>query len=598
MPALDTLIFTAFSQSCAASGGQLNFTLRTTGGTGENTFQAWELRKADGETVKEGSRAGTQNAFTVTGIPDGSYTLYATCESGFEAQRQVTISCTPAPPPPSTDPGQPTTPEAVYVDGCTDPEADNYDPSATRNNGSCVYSPRLSMEVLPELVANGAPVLVTLLSAPLGRVMPAPARVLLYVQSSIAEGTTVTVNGSTFAAGSLTGADRFTDAATLCEVMQLDPVLAAGYTITQPSGNTVQLVALVEGRAGNLVLTTSDAAAISWDIVDGVNRYRSQLREAWGCYVEVWCGCGSDFGGTTQKSTAVRAARFETRYRTDNRYTFDIADALRAYTAHRLALAPGQVADRMVSYFVRFGEIYADFEGGLRRVRNSYESSVLWALEAVEVPAELVPGVRVLSTQPQRRVGPSINYLPLLVSKVALPTLQVQVTETNAAGGSATSTRTPMASVSAGGAQVVALALAADTVRAVVRLGGVVLFTQQAQRPGAKLLRFANRQGGIDAYAFEGVAERGNKRTAATYGSPTGEAVASVEVGRPQRLYSTLLDRETYEWLCTELASTPSAWLSSTPVTISDFDTSADELKNEFTVAVELTTAPVSGLKN
>jgi len=484
-----------------------------------------------------------------------------------------------------------TVPTAVV--GCMDPEADNYDPDATIG-GACTYSAKVLLSELLDLVPDGEPVLVTLSSGRLpggggpalrpaptnGRVddvnnfftftppipntslddwewspfpeppvtlggTAAPAEALITVPANVPAGTLFSVNGYSFTAGPLVTADKFVDASSLVEALRGVPELVGGYLITQPSLTTVRLVSRVHGTAGNLIIEVEEPLSV--ELTAGVNEFYSQLRTQWGVYLEVWAECGTDYLGATEKSRAVLADSFEMRYREDNTYVFDIADTLREFTGHELPTSDDLCPDRLVSYFVRYGELYATNEGEIRRRQTTYESSVKWALEACEIVGEY------LTSRPAPWV-----VAPGVVAKVA-----------------------------------------------VLREGGVSIVDAEVVTlvgEAGPQMRFANRQGGFDTVLFEGIREDDAKPTRSTFTGTSGARNLAIQVAQPIKLYSGLLDKPTWDWLRTELAASPSAWLESSdgpqPLRITDFDAQGDVLKQEYFINITGEMNPVSGLSN
>ncbi|MDF7810760.1 hypothetical protein [Hymenobacter sp. YC55] len=608
MPAVPTILIQNFSQSCTPTGGQISFYLRVTGGSGaaETTFWTLSKRTPTGqEVVYSGNKPGPYNSFSQAGIPNGEYLLDASSNDFAAIPKSVTISCAvipPIDPPGDGGGGGGGGPIEPPVPTCNDPEADNY--GSTANGGACVYSDRVTAEELPELVANGSPVRATLHSARVGGT-PAKAYVDIYLQPNPNAGGVIILNGHRLEYGPLEKANRFLDAPSLAAALRAVPELVARHEIVQPSATRVYVMALEEGPAWNPVASTTDPDHFHIYHHEGAPRYHSQRRSEWGVYCEVWAGCGSDFGGVTKKSRAKLAMKLEVRYRPDNNYVFDIADALRQYTSHELVTVPGHIPSRMVSYFLRFGEMYADQPNGFRRRRNIYETGVKWALEAVEVPEELATGFRVLSTQPLLRQGGAYQVTYLLLSAAVASTLEVLATERDFAGATTTT--------------------AQDALPGITAMGGVYCFPWQFNpskrtgtlgfklQPGAEEIRvlnlriapadvrsltFANRQGGHDTVVFAGMEEDSLKRSPATFQNGQGEQIRRVEVDLPKRLHSGLLELAYWRWLRLELASAPSGWIGQKPVTISDFDAQGDPIKAEYTASVEHKTAPIRGLSN
>lgn len=488
------------------------------------------------------------------------------------------------------------------VVGCTDPDADNYDPNATDNNGSCTYTQRLTLATeLPELAALGVPLTVALASAPVAGAVAAPATCLLdllTLGSTI--GVQVRVDGYLFTSGPLIVPGRYENAATLLAELRAQPVLAASYVFSQPSPAQVLVTARTPGLPGAPTVTTSNAARVSVAPTAGAAALHSQRRYRWGCYVEVWAGCGSVFGGDTDKTKAQLAQRLPLDYRADNRYEFDIASALRQFTGHAYPVADGSCPDRLVSYFLRFGEEFADTATGLRRTRSTYESAVAWGLEAMEVPAP-VGGLRVLSARPGPwpvAVGDDLPVWLLgqpggagLALRYRLATSRA-TTDLGLAHAVATGavTRTPNA-----------LGAAVGALSGELRAGDAVLARLAFGASGYKLT-FVNRQGGCDVVYLAGSQDPNTKRTATGFTNSDGAQQLQAEMALPTRLYSRLLDYATWDWLRRELGTSPRAWLD-TPagrveVSITDVGVESDAIKQEYSLYVDYQTAPVRGLSN
>ncbi|MGI4884272.1 MAG: hypothetical protein ACRYFR_04865 [Janthinobacterium lividum] len=112
---------TAKAVTAAGRDGQVSVVI--SGGTPPYAVQLLPYTASPG--VTQPGTAGQPVAFG--GLLAGPY-LVSTTDSGNP--QQVSLASTEVPP---------------YVapkNGCTDPEADNYDPAATADNGSCSYSPR------------------------------------------------------------------------------------------------------------------------------------------------------------------------------------------------------------------------------------------------------------------------------------------------------------------------------------------------------------------------------------------------------------------------------------------------------------------------
>jgi hypothetical protein len=119
--------------------------------------------------------------------------------------------------------------ERIYVGptiyGCTDPDADNYDPNATDDNGSCFFSQRLKLVgALPELAPLGVPLVAAFASAGVAGAGAAPATCLLNL-GNLGEvaGVQLRVNGYLFTSGPLIVPGRFRDASSLVDALRSQP---------------------------------------------------------------------------------------------------------------------------------------------------------------------------------------------------------------------------------------------------------------------------------------------------------------------------------------------------------------------------------------
>jgi len=495
-------------------------------------------------------------------------------------------------------------PSLVY--GCTDPDADNYDPAATADNGSCSYTPHLVAADLPELAPLGVPLWASVSATPINGNVPTYAAVLIDLSQLVGRaGVAVLVDGNRFVSGPLIAPNRYTDAASLLVALQGLPTLTAAYALSQPMPDQVLVQARTFGLPGAPTVSTTQPGVVTLTATAGVPELYSQRRPQWGCYVEVWAGCGSLYGGAVDKKTATLAQRLVLPYREDNAYQVDVAPALRGFTGHAYPLGDGTCPDRLVSYFLRFGEEFADTATGLRRVRSTYETPVVWGLEAMEVPAA-VGNVRLLSSRPQpwrlvpgrRAVAAALTSAPTLdsIAQYRLATSRT-TTRDQLRAGAAQQVRT----LAATWALTVAGALSGELRAAPAGVAEVVLarFEVQAQGVG---VTFVNREGGGDTVYFLGNNEEGDKRTAATFTGSGGPATLSAEFQAGTKLYSGLLDFATWHWLRTQLSTTPAVWLETDTgpvrVLLADVATEADTQKGEYSLAVTLNPPPVRGLSS
>jgi hypothetical protein len=498
--------------------------------------------------------------------------------------------------------------ERLYIGptiyGCTDPDADNYDPNATDDNGSCFFSQRLKLVAgLPELAPLGVPLVAAFASASVAGAGAAPATCLLDLGNmGEVAGVQLRVNGYLFTSGPLIVPGRFRDASSLVDALRSQPALAAGYTFSVPVLTQVLITARTPGLPGTPEVSTSNASLIGITSTPGVAGLHSQRRLRWGCYVEVMAGCGNVFGGPVDKATAQLAQRIPLDYRASNRYEFDIAPALRQFTGHAYTKADGTCPDRLVSYFLRFGEEYADSATGLRRARSTYESSIAWGLEAMEVPAP-VADLRLLTARPQPWGVAVGDLVPVVMlgkpTPGALLVLRSRLATTRATTELVLAKPMATGVVNQSGGN--KLTPPASTLAGQLMVGDAVLASLKFGATGPALT-FVNRQGGTDTVRFGGSQDDTTKRTAATYTNTAGPQNQSAELALPTRLYSGLLDYPTWDWLRRELGTSPAAWLEtdagSVPVLLSDVATDSDARIGEYSLTVDYTLAPVRGLSN
>jgi hypothetical protein len=594
------------SSTCTVSGSLISFSCAKQIG-GEDV--AVNLLRPDGTASWAGvvPSSAASKAFTISGTADGTYRLVA-YNSADTVEQQVVVSCAntggtggggtnPPPPPP---------PSQVY--GCTDPEADNYDPAATDDDGSCVYTPRLVAAALPELAPLGVPLWASLAATPIPGAVPALATVLIDLSALGSQaGVQLRVDGYLFTSGPLIVPGRFLDADTLLVALLSFPALVAAYTFTQPVPTQVLLTSKVYGLPGLPTVSTSNPVSVLLTTTAGVAQLYSQRPYQWGCFVEIWAGCGMLFGGPVDKTTAVLAQRLPLAYRADNAYQLDIAQALRGFTGHAYPAGNGSCPDRLISYFLRFGEEYSDTATGLRRVRRTYETPVRWGLEAMLVP-EPVGGVYVLSSRPSPwRVVSGRRAMAALLTKQADPlalVLRYRLATSRA-------TQDETLSVAADPQQVISYVpswqFPDGTLSGELRASddngtvGAALARIEAQADGVGLT-FVNREGGCDTFFFFGNNEETDKRTAATYSNTAGLVNLSADFQAGTKLYSGLLDFDTWNWLRQQLGVTPTVWLETTAgpvrVLLAEVATESDTQKGEYSLAVTLNPPLLRGLSN
>jgi hypothetical protein len=556
-----------------------------------------------------------QLAFFISGTANGSDYVLNADNGEASVSIDLTVNCTGTPPPVGGGGAPPPTPAPTLVYGCTDPGADNYDPAATSDDGSCAYTPRLALATaLPELAPVGVPLVATLASAPVVGATAAPASVVLDLANLLSTAVAVPsltawvrVDGYLFTFGPLIVPGRFLDAASLLDALRAQPVLAASYVLRPAGPKGVQLTARTPGLPGTPTVSVSNVLLVAVTPTAGVAGLHSQRRQRWGCFLEVWAGCGNVFGGPVSKGPAVLAQRLPLDYRADNVYAFDIASALRQFTGHAYPLADGSCPDRLVSYFVRYGEEYADALTGLRTVRTVYESEIAWGLEAMELPA-LVRGVYMLSARPGAWPVAVGDKVPAWLLGKPNPNLRT-VVRYRLATARTTTDYLPGHDV-AGGQVTQAndrLRVAAGALSGELLLRDAVRDTEDSFarlqfNASGPALTFANRQGGFDTVYFGGTSDPGSKRTAAGFTNSAGAQQLSAEVALPTRLVSGLLDFAGWDWLRRELGVSPAAWLETSTgpqaVRLADVAAEGDPITGNYSVTVDYETDPVRGLSN
>lgn len=559
-----------------------------------------------------GSVVASGYMLSLSGIVPGSYTGSAK-DSGGAVPVSFTFTVNPPP-----------------ISGCMDPRSDTYNPDAVESDHSaCTYSQGVTLATpLSELAANGRPVLITLNSVEIAGNVPALADAFISLEALTGQAVELAVNGYVLVAGGGLLPNSFNDAASLAEALNTIQPLAANYLIRQSQDEEVRITAREIGSAYSLTITSSNPAAVSAIVLPAVNQYRSQLRERWGCFVEIWVGTPGTSGVTfldtydsVYRSTYGRAVsspgagqpvlaqRLEMNYRNDNTYTFDIAPALRLFTGHAYPQPNGECPDRLRSYYLRFGELYA-LPGGVRRQQSVYLSPVASTIDAVELPATFFNNCYLLSSRPWPWRSYNASAMPtlLLGSLSGTDEFATRMLRTlydgggnvlagaNVREGRVTRLRVDDSTFAGCLSGDVRVELTADEEFSVASLD----LLQSEGHP----LTIANGQGGFDTVIFEGIREEITKRSSANYATPTGSATRSAQVPESFRLNSGLLTRAEWLWLRRELGNSPTTWLE-TPegpqqVTITAYTPEADELLGIYTVSIdcEPQIQPVYGLTN
>ncbi len=110
---------------------------------GGTTTLTWTSQNADTFSIDHGIGGVTPPASGSVSVSPAQTTTYTATATGSDASAQCSVTVTVAPPSP------------VY--GCTDPDATNYDPSATKDDGSCTYpsAPTCTLSADPASISQG-----------------------------------------------------------------------------------------------------------------------------------------------------------------------------------------------------------------------------------------------------------------------------------------------------------------------------------------------------------------------------------------------------------------------------------------------------------
>jgi hypothetical protein len=433
---------------------------------------------------------------------------------------------------------------------------------------------RIAATAPPALAVVGLPLLVTLASVPTGRAAAhAQLDLAVGVAAEVSGSTALVVNGESFRGAVVPNvATDFADADTLAQALAGSDVLSSRYRVTLPAADQVRLVAKQAGTTYNLSAACSDTA-VTITRTPGADEWRSQTKADWGCYLEVWRVPGAVFGEPVDKGPAELVERLEQLYTTGNAYTFDLAPSLRGLVDH----ARPTTADRLVAYFVRFGEVFRPTGSTVRRRFVQADSDVCWALEgAVPVPA--YAQTLNLSTPPPRWVLPKgrpayAERLTALAPAGAPLRLELQAryfdgstathgTDMVAAGGVEAWPIGPLLLASAAGAK-------GWPLYAAVRLlaFGEVLAEHRVllvpAGPADRCLVLCSRRGTYETLWLRGLPDPSTKRTPQLYNRGRAQAVRSVVLEPLVKLQSSRLDPATYAWL-DELAAAPLLYLFDT----------------------------------
>lgn len=473
----------------------------------------------------------------------------------------------------------PEPPEPVY--GCMDPEALNYDPSATVDNGLCDYPIRMTAALPPALAVAGNPITAELRSGETGRA--ASKAVAELTVGALAEGSSVSINGSTFRFALNPRPGEFYDALTLSEALLEEPALTGLYDITQ-SGSVVRLEALQTGSAYTPVITIT-GGGLTQAVTPGVDALRSQTKKEWGCYVELWA-CSGTYGLEVSKDTAVMVERLERLYAPGNSYRFGLEATLRRNLRHSLFTE----GDRLQAYFVRYGEMY--LPEGKRQVKRFPlgESQVLWALEGAlplqaqnDVQAPLLLN-RCQSLSLPLHAGAYAEALYVLQSGIRLTVgaafiaydgseTQETVIDTTPAGGVAKLALQPVLTRAYQLHNTKRLVKVELTVKAYLGAAETTLGTMAIKvlepAPRLRCLAFLTSLGAYETFWLQGYSEPASKRSVQLYGrgmvdipttSTRTTGVRKVDLQRLEKLQTGLLDRLAFEFVSSELGTSPEVY--------------------------------------
>ncbi|TPE44936.1 hypothetical protein [Pontibacter mangrovi] len=503
--------------------------------------------------------------------------------------------------------------EPVY--GCTNPEASNYDPTATVDNGSCILPERLTVDALPDLAVVGNPITATLHAAATGQ-EPKKAEAVLTL-GAVGYATQLTVDGQLFTFSLAPQMGQFYDADTLAQAFFDNEYVSSRYTIGQPGEGQVKLTAIKEGSAFTPSITVNEET-ITVAITAGVDALRSQTKKAWGCYLEVW-GCAGSYGTPVGKEGAELLERSELLYAPGNSYAFDVASVLRLHTGHALF----SEADRLKPYFLRYGEVYSSDGLALRRRYPVGESPVLWALEGAlplyalnDLAAPRLLNRQTLAQAPLHG-GAYAEALYVLAATGAELTLEASFRYYD--GSVVEEVVSSVATV--GGVQRLALqavftrayALSATkkvtgctvTVKIAMGAAATVLGSLPYHFPPAtgreRCLVFLTSLSAYETVWVQGYTEPAMRRSPQLYrsGVPFNATTSSrnsrvqrVELSPSERLHTGLLTRESFDFLLAELAPSPEVYLyengTYTACQLTDMDPAADVLAEEYSLSLTL----------
>ncbi|MBA9076079.1 hypothetical protein [Rufibacter quisquiliarum] len=543
-------------------------------------------------------------------LSQGAYSFQVRDSLGALASAQVTLAA-PVPP--------------VY--GCTDRAATNYNPEANTDDGTCDYPVPMTATLPAPLTVVGNPVEAVLVSGPMGT--PAAKATAEITLGEMADGSALTVNGVSLTFSLEPEAGQFYNGSTLAQALADEETITLRYAISQPSFNQVRLEALRTGSG--LTPEVSASPGITWVITPGQDGLRSQAYGDWGCYVEVWA-CSGMFGGEVDKEGAVLLERQEKLRQPGNSYRFDLAPVLSRNLRHALFTE----SDRMQAYFVRYGETYTPDGQRLRRRVPVSESSVLWTMEGALPLYTLnqVTAPRLLTATPGRLRTPlhGLAYAEALYVLSGGGTVIVGGKYT-AFDGTYTEEESIVQEVPGGVCRiplqpVYTRAFALDGVKKLAvltltvtiqagsassTLGVYTLFFQK-QAENMRCVVFANSMGAYDTFWMEGLPETKAKRSTEVFSrglpavrtsSSRSLVTRSVTLERQQVLHTGVLDRETFEWLASEMAGSPDVFLFNpitsqfSAVNISDFDLREDVAEEEYSISLAVEPGlPINTLTN
>lgn len=197
-------------------------------------------------------------AVVFAGLAPGPYTVRVSDSAGQETDATIPIAAYVAP---------------VVVPGCTDPQADNYDPAATTDNGSCTFTPRwrsawqeVAVAVAPEAGTTAAFVELELVEGlPAGHPFAAarPQGPPLPVRATIGPDGLATFRLGPYLRAALGAAGDGGRRLDLNSPTAYTTDLFTGYELRRPGGELMQAGYVLNAAAPDATLTTAPGGLLS-----------------------------------------------------------------------------------------------------------------------------------------------------------------------------------------------------------------------------------------------------------------------------------------------------------------------------------------------